>query len=65
MLKLPLFSILDIDHSNLAEKEVVNASKPTPSALSGQSVRFNTKMLVITSRVYEKEGGRVSNRAMC
>ncbi len=36
MLKLPLFSILDSDHCNLAKKEVVYGSKPTPSALSGQ-----------------------------
>ncbi len=67
MLKLPLFSILDIDHCNLAEKEVVDASKLTPSALSGQLVRFNTQILVISSRVHEREGGRVSNReyTMC
>ncbi len=43
MLKLPLFSILDTDHSNLAEKEVVDVSKMTQSALSGQLVRFNTQ----------------------
>ena len=43
MLKLPLFSILDIDHCNLAKKEVVDASKMTQSALSGQLVRFNTQ----------------------
>ena len=33
MLKLPLFSVLDVDYST---NEVVNASKPTPSTLSSK-----------------------------
>ena len=36
MLKLPLFSVLDVDYST---KEVVNASKPTPSTLSSKIVQ--------------------------
>ena len=38
MLKLPLFSVLDVDYST---NEVVNASKPTPSTLSSKIGKYS------------------------